>query len=94
MPQRYDRLTGPLDVTERLELFGSVDGDVHVHRESHFQLCGILRGNLTIDLRGSAEVFGVVEGDVTGDGKFSLHGVVTGSVTARAIIHGDSIVGP
>jgi cytoskeletal protein CcmA (bactofilin family) len=82
MREERGRLVGDVTVSEPVELWGSVAGDVTVVDGGKFYVRGAIYGNLIIEDGGRVHVFGNVQGNVTvRDGaKVIVSGVVGGNV--------------
>jgi hypothetical protein len=80
-PQRIERGQIPGgEVTGELVVQGQMTGDAHVRPGARLWLFGQIAGTVTVDSGASAEIRGMVVGDVINRGEVTIAGVVTGAL--------------
>ncbi len=90
------QIEAPLTVEGALEVQGIVLGSITVLPAAHLVLRGICRGSVRIAESGVAQLWGIVEGDVSNEGgEVDVFGIVEGAVQgapSHTRVSSDSIV--
>src|SRR5271170_3517987 len=83
MREERGTVAGPLVVFDRMELWGTVGGDVTVVEGGKFYMRGAIYGNLNVEYGGRVHIFGNIAGDlkVARGAKVIHSGVVAGDAT-------------
>jgi cytoskeletal protein CcmA (bactofilin family) len=82
MREERGQIAGDVTVSDEMELWGNVGGDVTVANGGKFYLRGAIYGNLSVEPGGRVHIFGQVKGDVTIHKKTKLvhSGVIGGDL--------------
>lgn len=92
----YGRVESPLVVDGELEVRGTVTGPLHVSKTGAFVLRGVCKGDVVVEPGATAEIWGIVEGNlINRGGSVSLFGLVEGysqRVGGQTTISCDSVV--
>ena len=89
MRELHDQISGPLEISDEVELHGTVTNGVTVVRGGRLVVYGMVAGDLLIEEGGSAEVRGMVTGSVRNRGAFRLGGFVSGLLRDEAGGHSE-----
>jgi cytoskeletal protein CcmA (bactofilin family) len=83
MKEVRDNLVGSQVISEKYELWGKVNGDVHVVEGGKFYMRGTIYGDLLVEFGGRVHIYGHVNGNVTvfRGGKLVHSGMISGNAT-------------
>jgi cytoskeletal protein CcmA (bactofilin family) len=86
MREERAKIAGNVDISEPVNLWGSIGGNVRVRDGGKLYVRGAIYGNLTVETGGRCHVFGNVQGNliVESDAKVIHSGVLGGN----AVNHG------
>jgi len=86
-------LSGPISITEDLDLKGMITGGASVSAGARLELHGMVAGDLLVEAGSHCELRGTVTGSLMSQGSTNVYGTVVGRVAGSGlVVHPGSMV--